>query len=307
VAPAPVSSMAESRPPDVVAVVVTTNAMPWIEPCLESLVGLPTIAVDNGSTDGTLELIRDRFPDVRVIHTENRGLGAAWNRGVRESESRYVLLMNSDAWLVGDAASRLVTFADRRPEAAMIGPRLLNTDGSLQRSVRGFPTLWRLSTEYFFLRKLAPRSDLFNAFYGGDFDHDEVREVDVVMGACMFVRRTAIDQVGLLDEDFFIFSEETDWCLRFRQRGWQIIFFPGAECMHVGGATHEGRMYRDNLRGHLRYFDKHHGRKTAKRARRLLIVSLRLRSHLFRGTRGRKYGEEADWLASGDVDSLLQR
>jgi GT2 family glycosyltransferase len=299
--------MADPRPPDVVAVVVATNAMPWIEPCLESLRGVPTVVSDNGSTDGTLELIRDRFPDVHVIHTENRGLGAAWNRGIRETESRYVLLMNSDAWLVGDAAARMVAFADRRPEAAMIGPRLLNTDGSLQRSVRGFPSLWRLATEYFFLRKLAPRSALLNSFYGDDFDHDEVREVDVVMGACMFVRRSALDQVGLLDEDFFIFSEETDWCLRFRQRGWQVVFFPGAECMHVGGATHEGRMYRDNLRGHIRYFDKHHGRKTAERARLLLLVSLRLRSRIFKGARGRKYGEEADWIASGDVDSLLRR
>ena len=299
--------MADSRPQDVVVVVVTTNAMPWIEPCLESFVGVPTIVVDNGSTDGTLELIRDRFPDVQVIHSENRGLSHALNQGIRASESRYVLLMNSDAWAVGDAVARLVAFADRRPEAAMIGPRLLNTDGSLQRSVRGFPSLWRLSTEYFFLRKLAPRSSLFNGFYAGDFDHDEVREVDVVLGAVMFMRRTAMDQVGLLDEDFFIFSEETDWCYRFRQRGWQVLYFPGAEVYHVGGTTHQGRMYRENLRGHLRYFDKHHGRKTAVRARRLLIVSLRMRSKLFRGDRGRRYGEEADWLASGDVADLLAR
>jgi GT2 family glycosyltransferase len=297
--------MAESRPPDVVAIVVTTNALPWIEPCLESLVGVPTIVVDNGSTDGTLDLIRDRFADVRVIHSENRGMGYALNQGIRHSESRYVLLLNSDAWVSGDAVARLTAFADRRPEAAMIGPRLLNTDGTLQRSVRGFPSLWRLATEYFFLRKLAPRSNLLNAFYAGDFDHDEVREVDVVLGAVMFVRRSAMDQVGLLDEDFFLFSEETDWCYRFRKRGWQVLFFPGAEVVHVGGTTHMGRMYRENLRGHLRYFDKHQGRKTAERARRLLIVALRIRARLFRGERGRRYGEEADWLASGDVAQLL--
>jgi GT2 family glycosyltransferase len=173
--------------------------------------------------------------------------------------------------------------------------------------VRGFPTLWRLATEYFFLRKLAPRSPVLNGFYAGGFDHDEVREAEFVMGACMLVRRSAIDQVGLLDEDFFLFSEETDWCYRFRRAGWQVLFFPGAECVHVGGASHGGRLYRENLRGHLRFLRKHRGRRYAERARRLLLLSLRLRGRLFRGERGRTYREAAAWLASGDVAQLLER
>jgi GT2 family glycosyltransferase len=192
--------------PPAVAIVVTYNGLPWIERCLESLVGVETVVVDNGSEDGTVALVRERFPDVRVLESENRGLAASWNRGIRETESRYVLLLNSDAWLVGDALSRLVTFADRRPEAAVVGPKLRNPDGSLQRSIRGFPTLWRLATEYFFLRKLAPRSEAFNAFYGGTFDHDEVCEAESVMGSCLLVRRSAIEQVGPLDEYYFLFS-----------------------------------------------------------------------------------------------------
>jgi len=293
--------------PDVAAVVVTHDALPWIEPSLESLSGTPTVVVDNGSNDGTVALVRERFPDVRVIESDNRGLAAGWNLGIGETESRYVLLMNSDAWLVGDALTRLVTFADRRPEAAIVAPRLLNEDGSLQRSVRGFPTLWRLATEYFFLRKIAPRSPALNGFYAGDFDHDEVREAEFVMGACMLVRRTAIAQVGPLDEDYFLFSEETDWCYRFHRAGWQVLFFPGAECVHVGGASHGGRLYRENLRGHLLFFSKHRGRRSAERARRLLLAALRLRGRLFRGERGRMYREAADWLASGDVAELLRR
>jgi GT2 family glycosyltransferase len=288
-------------------VVVTYDALPWIEQCLESLSGTPTVLVDNGSGDGTVELVRGRFPDVDVVESENRGLAAGWNIGIRRAASRYVLLLNSDAWLVGDALARLVTFADRRPEAAVVAPRLLNQDGSLQRSVRGFPTLWRLATEYFFLRKLAPRSPVLNGFYAGGFDHDEVREAEFVMGACMLVRRSAIDQVGLLDEDFFLFSEETDWCYRFRRAGWQVLFFPGAECVHVGGASHGGRLYRENLRGHLRFLRKHRGRRYAERARRLLLLSLRLRGRLFQGDRGRTYREAAAWLASGDVAQLLER
>jgi GT2 family glycosyltransferase len=296
-----------ARAPDAVAVVVTYDALPWIEQCLASLSGTPTVVVDNGSGDGTVELVRSRFPDVDVVESENRGLAAGWNIGIRRAASRYVLLLNSDAWLVGDALGRLVTFADRRPEAAVVAPRLLNQDGSLQRSVRGFPTLWRLATEYFFLRKLAPRSPVLNGFYAGGFDHDEVREAEFVMGACMLVRRSAIDQVGLLDEDFFLFSEETDWCYRFRRAGWQVLFFPGAECVHVGGASHGGRLYRENLRGHLRFLRKHRGRRYAERARRLLLLSLRLRGRLFRGERGRTYREAAAWLASGDVAQLLER
>jgi GT2 family glycosyltransferase len=299
--------MAEPRPQDVAAVVVAYEALPWIEQCLESLAGVATVVVDNGSTDGTRDVVRERFPDVRLVESENRGLGAGWNRGIEDTESRYVLLLNSDAWLVGDAVARLVAFADRRPEAAVVAPRLLNPDGTLQRSVRGFPTLWRLATEYFFLRKLAPRSDAFNSFYGGGFDHDEVREAEFVMGACMLVRRSAIAQVGLLDEDFFLFSEETDWCYRFHARGWQVLFFPGAECVHVGGASHGGRLYRENLRGHLRFFAKHRGLRSAERARRLLLVALRLRARLFGGDRGRTYAEGAAWLASGTVPELLER
>src|SRR5207248_11023358 len=157
----------------------------------------------------TVEVVRDRFPGVRLIQQENRGLGAGWNRGIRETSSRYVFLLNADAWAVDDAVERLAAFADANPEAAVVGPRLRNPDGTLQRSVRGLPTLWRLATEYLFLRKLAPRSQLLNAFYGGGFAHDRVAEVEFLMGAVLLVRRAAIGEVGPADDTFFLFSEET--------------------------------------------------------------------------------------------------
>ena len=164
--------------------------------------------------------------------------------------------------------------------------------------------MWRLATEYLFLRKLAPRSSALNAFYAGGFDHDEVRSVEVVMGACMLLRREAIEQVGGCDEDYFLFSEETDWCFRFREAGWEVVFFPGAECVHVRGASHSGRLYRENLRGHLLFLRKHRGPKVAERARRLLLFSLRLRGLVFRGERGHAYRDGAAWLASGDAATL---
>jgi N-acetylglucosaminyl-diphospho-decaprenol L-rhamnosyltransferase len=290
----------------VAAVVVTHDALPWLERSLESVRGIPATVVDNASSDGTPAFVRERFPEVRVVEQGNLGLGAGWNRGIAATEGRYVLILNADAWLTEGSLGRLVAFAETRPDAAVVAPRLLNTDGSLQRSVRGFPTIWRLATEYFFLRKLAPRSRVLNAFYAGGFDHDQVREAEFVMGACMLVRRAAIEEVGGLDESFFLFSEETDWCYRFVQAGWKVLFFPGAECVHVGGASHGGRMFRENLRGNLRFLAKHSGPRDADRARRLLRSACRLRALAFRGERGRMYRDAAAWLGSGDVATLLE-
>ena len=233
-------------------------------------------------------------------------MGAGNNAGMRVAHGRYAFLLNSDAWVEADGIERLVEFADRHPEAAVVGPRLLNPDGSLQRSVRGDPTLWRLATEYFFLRKLAPRSRFLNAFYGAGFAHDETREVESLQAAALLVRREAADAVGLFDEDFFMFSEETDWLFRFRRAGWKVFFFPGAEVTHVGGASHGGRLYVENLRGILRFLDKHRGARDAEWARRLLLAALRLRALVFRGGRRRSYLEGARFLASGDVRTLLR-
>jgi N-acetylglucosaminyl-diphospho-decaprenol L-rhamnosyltransferase len=290
---------------DLSAVVVTYNALPWLEPCLVSVAGQETVVVDHGSTDETLDLLRQRFPRVRVLERENRGLAAGWNAGIAATAARYVLLLNSDAWAVEDGVERLARFADEHPRAAVVAPRLSNTDGSLQRSVRGFPTLWRLATEYLFLRKLAPRSRALNAFYAGGFGHDEARRIDWAMGAVLLVRRAAIDEVGPADEDFFLFSEETDWCYRFHAAGWEVWFDPEAEFTHVGGASHGGRMYVENLRGQLRFLAKHRGAAEAERARRLLLVGARLRGIVFPPERARGYREAARWLASGDARSLL--
>jgi GT2 family glycosyltransferase len=288
---------------DVSVVVVTYNALPWVEQCLDSVRGRDVVVVDNGSTDGTVDVVRERYPDVRLIEQENRGMGGGNNSGMRASDGRYFFLLNSDAWVVGDGLDRLVQFADEHPEAAVVGPKLLNPDGSLQRSVRGEPTLWRLATEYLFIRKLAPRSRLLNPLYVGGFGHDAVAEADWLFGSALLVRREAADAVGLFDERFFMFSEEVDWMTRFRRAGWKVLFFPGAEVVHVGGASHGGRLYVENLRGHLRWFDKHLGAKEAERLRRLLLVSLRLRARVLRRP---EYREGIRFLSSGNARTLIK-
>jgi N-acetylglucosaminyl-diphospho-decaprenol L-rhamnosyltransferase len=287
--------------PELAAVVVTYNGLPHVEHTLESLAGYQTVVVDHGSTDGTLDLVRERFPAVRIVEQENRGLAAGWNRGIRETSAPFLLVLNADAWLVDGAAERLAAFADEHERAGFVAPRLLNPDGSLQPSVRAFPTPWRLATEYLFLRKLAPRSRALNAFYGAGFRHDEVREIDFAKAAGFLLRRATFDDVGPFDEEFFLFSEETDWCYRLREAGWKSYFYPGAEIVHVGGASwraESATLFTEQVRGHLRFLAKHRGRKTTDRARRVLLAGLRLRSLVFRGERGDVYRNAADWLRS---------
>jgi GT2 family glycosyltransferase len=290
---------------DVAVVVVTWNALPWLERCLESVRGYETIVIDHGSTDGTLPLVAERFPAVTLLEQPNLGMGAGNNAGMRAARGRYAFLLNPDAWVVGDGLERLAAFADEHPRAAVVAPRLRNPDGTLQRSVRGDPTLWGLATEYLFIRKLAPGTNAFNPLYAGGFAHDAPAGVDWVQGAALLVRLEAVAAVGAFDEDFFMFSEEADLLYRFRKAGWSVMFDPEAEVVHVGGASHRGSLYVENLRGHLRWFDKHRGRREAERARLLLLWSLRLRALVFRGPRGAGYRAGVRFLEAGDVGSLL--
>jgi N-acetylglucosaminyl-diphospho-decaprenol L-rhamnosyltransferase len=297
---------------DVSIIVVSYNARDHLERSLASVADGPSevIVVDNASTDGSPELVRERFPSVRLLELpENRGFGAGNNEGMRIASGRYFLLLNSDAWPVGDAVTRLLAFMDANPGVGVAGPRLVGTDGRLQKSVRGFPTVWRIATEYFFLRKLAPGSRALNAFYGAGFDYSERREADFLMGAVLMLRRASVEQVGAFDTDFFMFSEETDLCYRMKEAGWTVEFSPEAEFVHVGGASTKpewNRMYREQLRGHLLFLAKHESLSQAERARRMLVRALRLRGLLFRGERGATYRRAADWLASAPAKTLLE-
>jgi N-acetylglucosaminyl-diphospho-decaprenol L-rhamnosyltransferase len=291
---------------DVGVIVVTFNALPFIEQCLESVRGYTTVVVDHGSVDGTPEVVRERFPDVALLCNENRGLAAGWNSGIQALGShRYLLILNADAWVVGDAVEQLVEFAESRPDAAVVGPQLLSPDGTLQRSVRGFPTVWRLATEYLLLRRLSLGFHPFAVASGGGVDHAKIQEADWVTGAAMLVRRHALEGVGLLDEGFFLFTEETDWCYRFRQAGWKVIYYPHAMVTHVGEASHGGRMVLELAKSNLRYMQKHHGDRAAERSRKVMLAGLVLRSLLPSGGKRVANREAARWLRSGSAADLL--
>jgi N-acetylglucosaminyl-diphospho-decaprenol L-rhamnosyltransferase len=301
--------------PDVSLIVVSHNTRGHLERCLSELgSGHEVIVVDTGSTDGSQELVSDRFPHARLlVLAGNPGYGGASNAGIRLASGRHLLVMNGDAWPLPHAVERLVEFADGEPSAGVVGPRLLDPNRTLQPSVRGFPTLWRLATEYLFLRRLAPRSRAFNAFYGSGFDHSSRREADFVTGAVMLVRRQMLDEIGGFDASFFMFNEEVDLCYRARKAGWSVVFWPGAEFVHVGGASTAAvwpLMYREQLRSHLRFLAKHHGLREAERARKLLAEVMRIRALVF-GILGRRERralslDAAAWLRSGDASALLR-
>lgn len=294
-------------------VVVSYNVWPDLERCLTALAGIAheVVVVDSASTDGTQDRVRDRFPDVRLIElAENAGYGAAVNAGIAATARADVLAMNADARPVGDAVARLVEFAQREPSVGVVGPKLLNPDGTLQPSLRAFPTAWRLATEYFFLRWFAPRSRLLNSFYGAGFDHRTSRDADFLTGAVLLLRRQALEEVGVFDTSFFMYSEEVDLCYRMRAAGWRVTFVPDSEFVHVGGASTKAvwsPMYREQVRGHLRFLAKHRGLEYAERTRKMLVWAFRARSLVFRGERGRLTRDTTRWLASSDARALLVR
>lgn len=303
------------RVPELSVIVASHNTRALLERCLTEIgANAEVIVVDAASTDGSADLVRERFPDVRLVDLHhNPGYGAAVNEGIARAGAPYLLLLNADAWPVGDALSRLVEFAESEPRAGIVGPLLRDTGGSVQPSVRGFPTLWRLLTEYLFLRWLAPRSRALNSFYAAGFDHRSRRDAEFLVGAALLVRRRLLDEVGPFDASFFMFNEEVDLCYRARAAGWRVVFWPEAEFVHVGGAStaqNWPQMYREQLRSHLRFLAKHRGPAEAERARRWLARAMRARALVFALT-GRAERRElalgaAAWLCSGGVTELLE-
>lgn len=262
--------------------IVNTNNRSLLELCLESIyqttrqTSFEILVVENCSTDGSAEMVRARFPAVQVIENEARlGYSASHNRALRRCQGRYLLVLNEDMRVLPGALDSMVAFMDCHPDAGMLGCRLLNPDGSLQPSCRAFPNVWIIFFRSVYLDKLFPRNRWFGADYLGHWGHDTVREVDVIKGCCMFVRREVVDQVGLLDERFFIYYEETDWCYRARQQGWKICFTPDAEIIHYGEQTTSRQTPRMTLiqrQSLLKYFRKYHGRAAAFCVRLLSIL-----------------------------------
>lgn len=230
--------------PEVSVVIVNWNTREILHDCLKSVdenagdVNLETIVVDNASADGSVDMIRRQFAHVHLIpNSANRGFAGANNQGIAAARGRYVLLLNSDTIVLDRAIEKTVGFADAHPEAAVVGCRVLNFDSTLQDSCFMFPSALNIVLSTTYLYKLFPGSRFFGRERMTWWDKDEPREVDVISGCFMLVRREAIEQVGVMDESFFMYAEETDWCYRFKHAGWSNLYTPAAQIVHLGGQS----------------------------------------------------------------------
>jgi GT2 family glycosyltransferase len=229
---------------DVSIVIINWNTKDILRDCLESVyeqtqdINFEVIVVDNTSADGSAEMVKNDFPQVILIeNAKNNGFAAANNQGIAVAKGRYVLLLNSDTVVLDNAIKKTLSFADAHPEAAVVGCRVLNPDRTLQPSCFMFPSILNMLLSTTYLYKLFPGSRFFGREHMTWWSRDDVREVDVVTGCFMLVRREAIYQVGTMDERFFMYGEETDWCYRFKEAGWKVMFTPVGEIIHLGGAS----------------------------------------------------------------------
>lgn len=270
---------------EVSVIIISYNTRAHLRDCLVSLRDDPeaptheVIVVDNGSRDGSAAMVRAEFPEALVIEArENLGFAKANNLALERARGEFFLLLNSDAFPEPGAVRWLAEHLRGHPEVGVVGPRLLNRDGSLQPSCYRFPSPGRAWLENLWATSLLPPGSPW-----GDFrrwGHNEDREVDWVSGACFLVRREAYAAVGGLDERFFMYQEETDWQRRLRDGGWRVAFTPAARVMHIGGASgaaEQARINRHFFESLDRYEWKHHGPAGLVSVRLAMVVGCFLR------------------------------
>ncbi|MBC7263250.1 MAG: glycosyltransferase family 2 protein [Chloroflexi bacterium] len=229
---------------DLSIVIVNWNVKDLLAHCLESVfhasdgLEIEVIVVDNASTDGSPQMVRECFPQVQLVANErNAGFTTANNQGIATAKGRYILLLNPDTEVLDGALSTMVRYMDAHPSVGALGPRLIYPDGHVQSSRRRFPTLATAFLESTILQQWFPHNRILSRYYCLDRSDEEEQEVDWVVGACLMMRREALDQVGPLDEGFFMYSEEMDWCHRLVKRGWHVVYLPSARVVHYEGRS----------------------------------------------------------------------
>ncbi|MDX1650735.1 MAG: glycosyltransferase family 2 protein, partial [Myxococcota bacterium] len=230
---------------DLSVVIVTWNARDVLLDCLDSIerevlsrrdegrMDVEVLVVDNGSSDDTVEVVRERHPWAEMIALpENLGFAGGNNVGLRRAKGRHAVLLNSDTVVFRDALEACVRYLDAHPDVGVVGPQLLNPDGSKQNCIHNHPSLVTELVPKGVLETLFPRR-----FPSKRYAHAEPIDVEAVLGACLFVRREVLESVGPMPEDYFFFLEETDWCFRIRRAGWRIVHLPDVHIVHVYGAS----------------------------------------------------------------------
>ena len=226
---------------DVSIIIVSWNTRQITRDCLESIyaasgaVGFEVILIDNHSADGSADMVATDFPQVRLIrNAENVGFAAANNQGMALARGRYVLLLNSDTIVLDGAVAKAVAFADARPQAGLVGCQTRCRNGDIQYNCYMFPSLLNLALSLTKLQVLFWYKPFFGRYRLGWWDYQSEREVDGIAGCFMLARKSAIEQVGRMSEEYFMYSEDTDWCWRFRRAGWKVLYTPEPRIIHLG-------------------------------------------------------------------------
>ncbi len=269
-------------------IIVSWNAKKYLEQCLQSIrscsdaSAAEIIVVDNASTDGSPEIVRERFSDVKLIcNSDNLGFAKANNIGIGQSHGKYLFLINSDVVVYPNCFSSITNYMEAQPQIGLLGPRITGFDGKVQRSCMGYPSLWNLFCRAILLATLFPRFKVFNGYELSHWAHDEVKEVDVINGCFWTVRREAIEEIGLMDENFFMYAEDIDWCKRFNNAGWKVVYYPLVEALHYGGASSSNapiRFYIEMQNANLRFWGKHYGSFSLGVYRCILLLHQSLRT-----------------------------
>jgi N-acetylglucosaminyl-diphospho-decaprenol L-rhamnosyltransferase len=221
------------------------------------------VVVDNDPSGGTLEEVARRFPKVRgIANSENVGFARAVNQGIAATTGAYVLVLNPDCFIEQGSLAALTGYLRAHARTGIVGPRMIGRDGTLQYSARSFPDPFTfLFNRYSLLTRLFPGNRFSRRYLLSDWDHASVRAVDWLSGACLMVRRTAIDEVGPMDEAYFMFNEDVDWCRRMKQGGWDVVYVPEALIHHDIGASRKkvsSKVIVERHRGMIHYFHKYH-------------------------------------------------
>lgn len=255
---------------DISIIIVSWNAKGYLDDCLRSIIqetighNAEIIVVDNASSDGSPDMVQKKYPNVTLICSEsNLGFAKANNLGIKQSTGKYIFLINSDVTLIKACINQMIAYMEQHSAIGILGPKILDKNGEHQRSCMEYPTLWNTFCRTFALDVCFPQSRIFGGFLMTYWPHNDVRRVDTLNGCFWMVNRNALNQVGLLDERFFIYGEDIDWCKRFRAAGWDVVFFPGAQVIHYGGASSSNapvRFYVEMYRANLQLWKKHHNR-----------------------------------------------
>lgn len=273
--------------PRVSVIIVSYNTRALVLECLDTVfrsrgdLELEIFVVDNASHDGTVEAVREDFPQCHVIASErNEGFSRANNKAIRQSTGEYILLLNPDTLLSDDVLFKMTHFMENHPDVGMVSSKLVTGDGSLDLACRrSFPSLWDGLCRASGMSSKFPNSRLFARYNLTYLDENETYEVDAINGAFMFTRREAVEEVGLLDEIFFMYGEDLDWCYRFRQAHWKIMYHPVATTVHLKGQSsgpRSSRMIREMFKSTAQFYRKHQFGSIGPVQKSLILMALTL-------------------------------